>query len=701
MKSRRWNDNEADPSHSTLGQHRRDGGESVPSARIPLRTSAAQSEQSFCLAQLHLKSDSTTIQTGVFARLRSGELSDGLDVEAHGIQWNSSKEPWSKPTSFPHSFPIDLMNPILSPWLGRATAVFACVGCLMLATLGGCDLPQRPPLVPVDEDDIRFESGSQLDVGDGALGAASGNDRTSGSTRRKKNRVVEVLEAPGGDYEGDWEVWEALIYKGTQIGYSHIVATSPPGGDGKEIQYSFDNVMLLKQGLARTLQRVNLTSTENLSGKLIGFESVLQVGPVVTKHNGSVVTQIDGREQLEIETVRGSRRTTRRISWETTFRGLFAVEQSLRAKPLRQKGETRSLVMLLPSHFGIAKVRLTCLGQGYSPLMDGESAFLTEIENQIELDDGTVTTSLLWTDEAGKLVRTLAPALQLNTYRVDEATATRVRQSVTKNVVLPIEGNLHNPQQAKRIAFEISILDRFANLPASQPDPATNSAKQGIVKQKVVEIFPAPGQFVRQVGNKKFQLVVSRSGEQTRAGFESIQLEPSEEDLQNNHFIDFSNTLVRRFADAAVASMKDRSKTEIAMTLAGTLTSLIDYDPNLVGLERASIVARDGKGGQMGQAILLTGLLRAKQIPARIAIGIQYQDDPSRPDYDWMHDCIWVLFYAEDHWVHLDPQTGRVAPPDRIVFTTTTLAGNQQDKVYVPFLNTVTRIKLRAIKAQH
>ncbi len=90
--------------------------------------------------------------------------------------------------------------------------------------------------------------------------------------------------------------------------------------------------------------------------------------------------------------------------------------------------------------------------------------------------------------------------------------------------------------------------------------------------------------------------------------------------MKQNYFVDFSNALVRRFADAIVVSTKGRSNTDVAMAMSGTLKSLIEYDASLTGLERASIVARDGKGGKTGQAILLVALLRAKKIPARIVI---------------------------------------------------------------------------------
>ena len=487
------------------------------------------------------------------------------------------------------------------------------------------------------------------------------------------------------------------------------------------MQYELESVMHFNQGKARTLQRVVLTSTESRSGELTGFQSTLQVGPVATLHQGSVVNTVDGTKILEIEMVRGSRKSSWSVQWAPPTRGLFAVEQSLRGKPLKLKGERRSIAMLLPSHFGIAKARLTCLGMGLSPLLDGQSALLTEIENQIELEDGTVTTMFLWTDEDGRVVRTLSPLLGLNTYRVDEATATKFVRDQPAGVVLPVEGDIKTPAKAKRIAYEISILDRYAHLKTAEsagkrakseaPEPLETESLETQGKgdkavdsgqdQKLVEILPAPGQFVREVGAGKYQLVVTRSGERTRNGFDHVDLQPVDEDTTTNHFVDFSNTLVRRFADAAVVSTAGKSDAEVAQTLAGTMKSLIQFEPTMVGLQRASDVARDGKGGQTGQAVLLTAMLRAKKIPARIAIGLKYEDDPSQNGRDQLRDGVWVLFHTGEEWIHLDPQTGQFAPPDRIVLSTTTLAGNQQDKVFVPFLDAVTRIQVRAIKAQY
>jgi len=78
--------------------------------------------------------------------------------------------------------------------------------------------------------------------------------------------------------------------------------------------------------------------------------------PATTRFSGSVA-----EGQLNVETVRGTSRTNRAIPWSPTFRGFVALEQSLRQRPMRSKGEERTLKMLLPGRYEIGTASLLAL----------------------------------------------------------------------------------------------------------------------------------------------------------------------------------------------------------------------------------------------------------------------------------------------------------------------------------------------------
>jgi transglutaminase-like putative cysteine protease len=87
---------------------------------------------------------------------------------------------------------------------------------------------------------------------------------------------------------------------------------------------------------------------------------------------------------------------------------------------------------------------------------------------------------------------------------------------------------------------------------------------------------------------------------------------------------------------------------------------------------------------------LLTALLRAKRIPARLALGIKYS--PGQLPRLGYH--AWTLAYVDDQWVQLDPSEGGVAAADRLILSTTGLASGNAVQDLVPLLETMRAIKV-------
>lgn len=487
--------------------------------------------------------------------------------------------------------------------------------------------------------------------------------------------MPELSPAPRFSFSGDWETWDVHLIGDQPVGYNHVLAESiRQSVDNADVQYTLDDVLFVNQGKSRTLQRLMQTSRETRSGKLVAFSSQLHVGPIVTRFDGLV----DG-DRIKVETVRGSTRTAKMIPWNESNSGLVAIEQTLRAKPLIKKGEMRTLDLLLPGRYELAKARLRCSGTASVPLLDQSLAELTEINYELEIDGEAAARSTIWTDDSGAIVRAFSPGMNLVSYRTDKATAVAVASELDEVVAVNVSGKFDRPAIAKRLA--ISVV----------PNAAAKRSEKPLV------IDPLPGQLVRKMDDGTFQVLVSRLDESSASnGFIKSDLQPTAADTAPSALVNYRSTLIRRYADAAVRK-NGLSTRDIAIEMMQTSGSLIDLSNEPEGLVSADSVAQNSRGDDTGRAIFLCALLRARGIPARLAIGLRYEPEPSpRMVYH-----VWAIAFVDGRWLHLDAGRVTEAPADRLMLTTTTLAGKKEYDDFVPFLNAASRMELKILRAQY
>ena len=539
----------------------------------------------------------------------------------------------------------------------------------------GCDIPSRPPLGPIDlSESVRDGEGDRRAIDSSSTGSANeraGNEQTGAAASENQR---DVFEPPSGNYAGDWETWDLYFIGDREVGYNHVTAkATDPNITNADIRYTLDNGLFVNQGKSRTLQRLIQASTETRAGQMRGFDSQLHVGPVVTRFAGTVDDEV-----LTVETARGTLRTVKTMPWLSSYRGLVAIEQSLRAKPMTTKDERRNLKLLLPGKYVIATARLRCSGTASVPLLDGSLGELIEINYQLQVDDQSPTESTIWTDNDGAIVRTYSPGMNLLSYRVDEAATTEAKSNLNEVVAVNVTGTFDRPADAKRLALSVT------------PNDAARRS------EKPLQIDPLPGQFVRDMGDGTFQVLVSRVKERNSDTFLATTLGPTPSDSAATAIVDFKSEIVRRYADALIAS-SNLSSREKALELMRTSGTLVSLTKTQTGLVRASSVVQDGEADSTGRAIFLTALLRAKGIPARIAVGLKYSSKP--PERMVYH--AWVIAHVDGDWIHLDPGGIDEAPADRLMLATSTLGGGNEYDAFVPFLNAVSRMQLSILRAQY
>ncbi|MEM6691965.1 MAG: transglutaminase domain-containing protein, partial [Planctomycetota bacterium] len=208
-------------------------------------------------------------------------------------------------------------------------------------------------------------------------------------------------------------------------------------------------------------------------------------------------------------------------------------------------------------------------------------------------------------------------------------------------------------------------------------------------------IPPQPNQFVRQ-SDDLIQLIVSSIGDKSFGGFEASDLKPTSADRKASRLVNFNHSLVKRFAGASVRRNTRLSETEVAEQMLQTAMSAIEYDPRDASYMSASDVARAGKAGRFGRAVFYTALLRAKRLPARLAVGLKVLDGTPPK----LVDDVWVLVYADERWTAMDVTEGRIAAPDRIILSTTAMTDQESADALASALRIPPKVKVKVFRTQ-
>lgn len=569
---------------------------------------------------------------------------------------------------------------------------------LVTLFLIGCDIPPRPPLGPLkieglDESIAQEEQAEQQ------------------QTEELESRV-EQLSAPEDLAEQGWETWETCLVGDQVVGYNRysFLPDEVRGSESQKVSCEIEQTLLLLQGHARCLQRLQSSSKQTAAGDLIQFTSTAQVGPVVNLINGAFPRREDSKRLLKIDMSLGRDKSSREVSWQERTQGFLAVEQSLRKSPLTSDGESRIIRFIRSGFNEIVTLRLSCEGSEEVELLDDTKADLVRV-NLDSADQKTDSSAVTyWTNSDGVILRRFDPITKITSFRTDRDRAAELPTPVSETVWLPITGRIDQISKAKRTAFEVSPLQpsRWASMVAA--DTA------------VIDAFPS--QQTRTAAEHRVQVLVSRDGLKPSKAFRSHDLKATNEDLAKSYLIDHGNRSIKRLTDA-ILSGRDTSKRQRAIELTRTASTLVSYSAGESTIIPASEVVSVGKADSLGMAIFLTSMLRSQEIPARIALGLRYVapktgdpdgsraessgnadslNDESGPDLESLPARMvyhaWAIAYCDDEWIQLDTGNEGLVPADRLLLMTSTFSDQDQSATLVQFLERLTQIKIKALRAQ-
>jgi hypothetical protein len=445
---------------------------------------------------------------------------------------------------------------------------------------------------------------------------------------------------------------------------------SQPASDGSpRIELLIEDCQLVAHGALTVAHRMTSSCVESSTGEIERFSTNSQVGPVLTRCIG----RLEG-DQFTIETWRGGRAAINSIPWRSTYRGFAAVEQSLRSKPI-ELGEVRLLQTLVPLQNQVYTLRLDCTSKAAAAMLDGSTPDLLETNVSVSMDKESVAQTVLWTNEAGQTLKSYTAGVEVLTFQSDEASA---KESIVAHpcsesgVSLAVQGTIERLDQAKRTGYLI----KGAN------------SKTGI------DLFSAPGQYVRKTEDGSIQVLVD-TWLKSPPGFLTYDQKATPNDIAANVLIDVGSPQIQKLRQAATQTTL--SGREMAQELARLVKQVIAPAPQLRGLVPASEVAQAGTADATGYAVLLTALLRANGIPARVVFGVSL----ARPEAKHMTYHAWTTALFENQWTLLDATVVDGVMSNRLAFWVSDLADESAPQTLLQRLAELGKCQVKILKTQY
>lgn len=465
----------------------------------------------------------------------------------------------------------------------------------------------------------------------------------------------------------DDETWQVIYLADSRIGYVHATTQPREHGDGRTVIAS-DLVMHVEMN--RFNQQLKMTTRqyteEDAEGRLLGFRFRLDNPPVSSMLTVGKV--VDGK--LELETTNGDRTTKTTQDWDPELKSPAWQERALLEHPL-QPGESRSFSMFEPQMNKPMTVTMTDKGRARTKLLGGEERELRRISVTQSLLPGITTDTYL--DDAGEVVKTDMGLLGMVMYTVDKETALQelgqapVDLAVDTLVkVAPMAG----AYETRKVVYRIEVAggaahEKFARGATQQVRPLDD----GAAELTVTALAPADAK-----------------GDDTAA----------DEYLKSTPFLECSDPAVREHADKAAGTLTDPA--ELAVAMEKYVHAEVKGKNFSTGLATASEVARKLEGDCTEHAVLLAAMLRAREIPSRVAIGMVYADK-----YAAFAGHMWTEALLNGQWVPLDATLGRGGiGAAHIKVTDSSLAENAPTPVsaFLPMVHLLGQMKVEVVTAE-
>jgi hypothetical protein len=426
------------------------------------------------------------------------------------------------------------------------------------------------------------------------------------------------------------EIWDACFLQGSRVGYVHTTVRRGVD-DGREIVNTemVQRLSINRAGQTST-QEIRGTSVDAPAGQLIRFESELRMGTSPIRSTGTV-----HGDRLDIETTAAGQAAPTRTSmpWSPDCGGPFATEQSVLRQPMHP-GEKRAIKALMIGFNQVADVEMVAKDYEPTKLRNGTYDLL-HIEEVTRFSDGQKLEETVWTDRTGDTLKARIQTMEMEVYRTSKADALEevdaVGPDLFASMMVKVDRPLPHPHQAQQAGYRVHLEGGDpAGVFATGPTQAVKSIDAHTAEITVYAVRPG-----RSDGNPN-----------------APADPPTDDDLRPNTFIQSDDPTI--VADAEQAAGGRQDPWQVATALESYVNREVTNKDYTQAFATAAEVAKSHEGDCTEHAVFLAALMRARGIPARVAVGLVYLESKQAFFYH-----MWTEVYIDTRWVPIDGTMAR------------------------------------------
>jgi Transglutaminase-like superfamily len=421
--------------------------------------------------------------------------------------------------------------------------------------------------------------------------------------------------------------WYALYAGGHEIGYSHVeIAASKSEGSDLLILTKRD-VLGFSSSQKFTLRETELVSRERPNGQFLSFTESSKVDGKTIETTGEL-----NKNTLLIKT--GEKEPPTVLNWPSGAWGPLGTIAILRMRATQMEASQWApftAEVFIPQLKQIAKVQFSPERPTATPMLGGEIVELSPVEIAMQVAD-TRSLTKNWINSSGEIAKSVSDGnfqmFQIDKARADQIdTELRIAQVIDEEpqVVVPIA-----EPNSDKVIYQIDCDDTLLN--STTFDSLFSKLSQRVNQQ------------VKALSSLSVKVTVWKQSLDRPTSVEQDM--PTDACLAP---IDADSPLIQELSKApgeladSLTAMKQLTENLISSLAKETLSRKF---------ERAQSVAARRAGDCKGHSVLLVALLRARQIPARVASGLLVQQSGVATYH------MWCEAWEGSRWISLDPSLG-------------------------------------------
>jgi hypothetical protein len=436
--------------------------------------------------------------------------------------------------------------------------------------------------------------------------------------RRTRSPVKPASPAPGTS-----DVWQVIYLGKSRMGYSHILSR-PVTVDGKSLIKTDSESHLTIKRFGQTLQmETRQEEVELPGGELQSFVYEVKNPPAAPTRT---VGRVRGNFLVGENTIAGTAKEFT-LPWDVTTKSPAYVDRYPHLHPFKP-GEAASLRIFVPEQMQVSDVRFKALRRESVAGLDGRRRSLL----RVTMVESVMPQSPIegYLDEHGEVV---------------VSTTEMLGQTLTTYTVSAEEA-------LKEIAGE-GLDIAVGTLVKTTAIPRAHSTTRAVYRIKMHGEDPTP--FFFSDANQK---VIRKGPDECEITVNCVRPGPSHRSirvdrqyLSSTQFLQSNDRDVLIHVDRAARNLVEPAKIAIAMEK--YVDREVQKKDFSTALASAGEVARTLQGDCTEHAVLLAAMLRARNIPSKIAVGLVYIEPLSS-----FGGHMWTEALLGDRWVPLDATLG-------------------------------------------